>query len=97
MIHCTQSETQDQLETAPASRLPSPEHLPELTSESRPSAAFRSTNTFPFSTCTARISTRYLLSELPAEDEARSLVESYYRYCAWQSVSFLLFTALDIF
>ncbi|KAF2153605.1 hypothetical protein K461DRAFT_278410 [Myriangium duriaei CBS 260.36] len=38
---------------------------------------------FPFNDARASISTRDLLSRLPPREEAWTLVESYYRYCAW--------------
>lgn len=39
---------------------------------------------FPFNEAVAHMTTRDLLSHLPPKDEAWTLVESYYRYCAWQ-------------
>ena len=39
---------------------------------------------FPFNESASRMTTRDLLANLPPKDEAWTLVESYYRYCAWQ-------------
>lgn len=39
---------------------------------------------FPLTASPAHISTRELLAFLPPREEAWTLVESYYRYCAWQ-------------
>lgn len=39
---------------------------------------------FPLTASPVHISTRELLSSLPPREEAWTLVESYYRYCAWQ-------------
>lgn len=39
---------------------------------------------FPINASAAQIRTRDLLAHLPPADEAWALIESYYRYCAWQ-------------
>lgn len=80
-----QSETQDVQDTPLMTRAPTPEHG----QESAPSQHFLSIPHtapigFPLTTSPAHISTRELLSSLPPRDEAWTLVESYYRYCAWQ-------------
>lgn len=78
------SETQDVTDTPSLTRAPSPER-PQASTPFQPSRSALGTApiAFPFNASAARISTRDLLSHLPAREEAWILVESYYRYCAW--------------
>lgn len=41
-------------------------------------------NTFPFHGTRQTMSTRGLFGNLPAKDEAKTLVDCYYRHFAWQ-------------
>ncbi|OAL44454.1 hypothetical protein IQ07DRAFT_521681 [Pyrenochaeta sp. DS3sAY3a] len=78
------SETQDVLETPLVTRAPTPD-VPRhpADAQTRSMNSMNSPISFPFSNSPARISTRDLLAHLPPRDEAWTLVESYYRYCAW--------------
>lgn len=76
-----QSEVQDISESTSVADALSPEAPPVL--QARPGTDTAPV-AFPFSTSTARIRTRDLLTRLPPKEEAWTLVESYYRYCAWQ-------------
>ncbi|PYI29943.1 hypothetical protein BP00DRAFT_437272 [Aspergillus indologenus CBS 114.80] len=78
-----ESETQDASDSPPVTRAPSPK-IPD----SVPSQPYRLTPgttpiAFPFNVAASHVSTRELLSRLPAKEEAETLVGSYYRYCAW--------------
>ncbi|KAH8587807.1 hypothetical protein B0O99DRAFT_526197, partial [Bisporella sp. PMI_857] len=77
------SETHDISETPSITRAPSPAAHPGLSMQPGQSAFATGPIAFPFSGSAARISTRDLLSQLPPKEEAWTLVESYYRYCAW--------------
>ncbi|KAI8667623.1 Fungal-trans domain-containing protein [Fusarium sp. Ph1] len=79
-----ESETQDVPDTPCMTRAPSPT-LPQDLLATQPSVLSIGTTIvgFPFNASPAHISTRELLSCLPSRDEAWTLVESYYRYCAW--------------
>ncbi|KAI8666838.1 Fungal-trans domain-containing protein [Fusarium keratoplasticum] len=79
-----ESETQDVPDTPCMTRAPSPA-LPQGLLATQPSVLSIGTTTvgFPFNASPAHISTRELLACLPSRDEAWTLVESYYRYCAW--------------
>lgn len=80
-----QSVTQDVSDSAANTRAPSPE-APQVSIPSQPGILSPGTApiAFPFNASAAVISTRDLLSRLPPRDEAWTLAESYYRYCAWQ-------------
>ncbi|KAK9234666.1 hypothetical protein V1525DRAFT_391222 [Lipomyces kononenkoae] len=78
------SETQNVSVTPTVTRVPSPENPPDSVPFQRDHLSFGTDPVaFPFTTTAARISTRDLLSRLPPKDEAWTLAESYYRYCAW--------------
>ncbi|KAK2600059.1 hypothetical protein QQS21_005223 [Conoideocrella luteorostrata] len=79
-----ESEMQDVPDTPLMTRAPSPEQ-PQDSVPSQPSLLPSDTTStgFPLTTSLARISTQDLLSCLPSRDEAWTLAESYYRYCAW--------------
>ncbi|EEU39690.1 uncharacterized protein NECHADRAFT_82125 [Fusarium vanettenii 77-13-4] len=79
-----ESETQDVPDTPCMTRVPSPV-LPQDLLAAQPSVLSIGTTIvgFPFNASPAHISTRELLACLPSRDEAWTLVESYYRYCAW--------------
>ena len=65
-------------------RAPSPEiiHIPSVDKTGHlPSIC--TPVAFPFSVTPARVSTKSLLARLPPKDEAWTLVEAYYKYCAW--------------
>lgn len=76
---------QDVSDTPLQTRAPSPigpdDSVPSQPNALRPDTALAG---FPFLASPANISTRELLTCLPSRDEAWTLVESYYRYCAWQ-------------
>ncbi|KAI9147388.1 hypothetical protein HJFPF1_12408 [Paramyrothecium foliicola] len=78
------SETQDNSETPLVTRAPTPE-VPQASTPFQPTPQSLGTSTvaFPFNGSAARISTQHLLSCLPQREEASTLVDSYYRYCAW--------------
>ncbi|THC88987.1 hypothetical protein EYZ11_011571 [Aspergillus tanneri] len=78
------SETQNTSDTPPATRPPSPKA--PLSSTQFPGGDWHLGPVpvaFPFNSSAAHISTQGLLSHLPPKEEAWTLVESYYRYCAW--------------
>ncbi|KAK4937550.1 hypothetical protein LTR10_021842 [Elasticomyces elasticus] len=85
------SETREALDTEPATRAPSPETPVGASALSQPipvviPSVFPSITTpvaFPFNASPARVSTRELVGHLPPKGEAWTLVEAYYRYCAW--------------
>ncbi|CVL07393.1 uncharacterized protein FMAN_14333 [Fusarium mangiferae] len=79
-----ESEMQDVSDTPLQTRAPSPV-LPGNSVPSQPNVLRPGTapGGFPFLASAAHISTRELLACLPSRDEAWTLVESYYRYCAW--------------
>ncbi|KFZ06247.1 hypothetical protein V501_07591 [Pseudogymnoascus sp. VKM F-4519 (FW-2642)] len=77
------SETQDISETPSITRVPSPEVSAGLTGQRSQSTCITGPIAFPFNASPAHMSTRELLSQLPVKEEAWTLVESYYRYCAW--------------
>ncbi|KAL5330096.1 hypothetical protein ACEPPN_003620 [Leptodophora sp. 'Broadleaf-Isolate-01'] len=78
------SEMQDVLDSPLNTRVPSPEIAQASTSfQLGQLAPIVSTSVFPFSTRKSQMSTHQLLSHLPPRDEAWTLVEAYYRYCAW--------------
>lgn len=76
---------QDAPDSPLMTRAPSPE-LRQDTVPPQPSiiTSYSTPISFPFNASPAQISTRDLLSCLPPREEAWTLVESYYRYCAWQ-------------
>ncbi|KAL2432701.1 hypothetical protein ABEF95_014691 [Exophiala dermatitidis] len=79
-----ESETRDASESPLITRAPTP----ELPQDSGPSLNNQSSSLpapigFPFNASAANISTRDLLSCLPPREEAWTLAEAYYRYCAW--------------
>ncbi|KAH7411112.1 hypothetical protein BKA64DRAFT_692805 [Cadophora sp. MPI-SDFR-AT-0126] len=78
------SEMQEGLDSSENTRAPSPE-IPQTSTSFQPGvlSAITSPNTFPFSAGMPKMSTRQLLSHLPPKDEAWTLAEAYYRYCAW--------------
>lgn len=80
-----ESEMQDVSDSPLMTRAPSPER-PHDSIPSQPSHLTPHTAPigFPLNASPAHISTRELLSCLPPRDEAWTLAESYYRYCAWQ-------------
>ncbi|EPE06816.1 hypothetical protein F503_03243 [Ophiostoma piceae UAMH 11346] len=75
------SQMQDVSCTPSATRCPSPEVTAPLPVAPPPLHA--SPIAFPLNASAAHIRTRDLLAQLPPADEAWSLIESYYRYCAW--------------
>ncbi|KAI0891439.1 hypothetical protein F4806DRAFT_302651 [Annulohypoxylon nitens] len=79
-----ESEMQDAPDSPLMTRAPSPE-LRQDTVPPQPSiiTSYSTPISFPFNASPAQISTRDLLSCLPPREEAWTLVESYYRYCAW--------------
>ncbi|KAI0886892.1 fungal-specific transcription factor domain-containing protein [Annulohypoxylon maeteangense] len=79
-----ESEMQDVPDSPLMTRVTSPE-LRQDPAPSQPSLSTSYTTSigFPVNASPAHISTRHLLSCLPPRDEAWSLAESYYRYCAW--------------
>ncbi|XEV01060.1 hypothetical protein FSHL1_006347 [Fusarium sambucinum] len=79
-----ESEMQDVSDTPLQTRAPSPV-LPGDSVSSRPNVLRPGTALpgFPFLISSDHISTRELLACLPSREEAWTLVESYYRYCAW--------------
>ncbi|KAM5344358.1 hypothetical protein ACJ41O_012895 [Fusarium nematophilum] len=79
-----ESEMQDVPDTPLMTRAPSPE-LPQDSVPAQPSllTSHDVPIGFPLTASAARISTRELLSWLPPREEAWTLAESYYRYCAW--------------
>ncbi|KFZ02024.1 hypothetical protein V500_00474 [Pseudogymnoascus sp. VKM F-4518 (FW-2643)] len=77
------SETQDISETPSITRVPSPEVDTGLAGQRSHSTFNTGPISFPFNASPAHMSTRELLSQLPEKEEAWTLVESYYRYCAW--------------
>ncbi|RTE74499.1 hypothetical protein BHE90_011070 [Fusarium euwallaceae] len=79
-----ESETQDVPDTPCMTRAPSPTLPQDLLASQRSGLSLGTAVVgFPFSASRAHISTRELLACLPSRDEAWTLVESYYRYCAW--------------
>ncbi|KAL4893492.1 hypothetical protein BDV59DRAFT_207607 [Aspergillus ambiguus] len=79
-----ESETQDISDSPPGTRAASPKVLQaSVPSQAARSIVDTSPIAFPFNASAAHISTRDLLSRLPSKEEAETLVESYYRYCAW--------------
>lgn len=78
------SETQEIRDSPAVTRAPSPTN-PEHADFPKPNSLAHELLglTFPFNASTANISTRELLKPLPPKEEAWTLVESYYRYCAW--------------
>ncbi|PVH82125.1 hypothetical protein DL98DRAFT_653478 [Cadophora sp. DSE1049] len=78
------SEMQEGLDSSENTRAPSPE-ITQTSTSFQPGllSAITSPNTFPFSAGMPKMSTRQLLSHLPPKDEAWTLAEAYYRYCAW--------------
>ncbi|VUC36500.1 unnamed protein product [Clonostachys rosea] len=80
-----ESETQDVSETPLATRAPSPALQQDPASfQTAHNNPYTTTPIgFPLNASAAHISTRDLISCLPPREEAWSLVESYYRYCAW--------------
>ncbi|KAJ9144638.1 Transcription factor [Pleurostoma richardsiae] len=79
-----ESEMQDVSDTPLMTRAPSPElHQDSVPSRSSLLTSHTTPIAFPLNASPARISTRDLLSCLPPREEAWTLVESYYRYCAW--------------
>ncbi|KAF2014262.1 hypothetical protein BU24DRAFT_423267 [Aaosphaeria arxii CBS 175.79] len=74
------SETQDIHDSPLNTRAPSPV-IPEVSVHPQPGGIGLSA--FPFHASTAYISTHDVLSRLPPKDEAWTLAEAYYRYCAW--------------
>lgn len=66
-------------------RVPSPELTQDLHSF-KPGLlnSYTASIGFPFNASPIHISTRDLLSCLPSREEAWTLIESYYRYGAWQ-------------
>lgn len=80
-----QSEMQDAPETPLMTRAPSPEPAHDSApTQPRLSSSHFAPIGFPLTASPAHISTRELLASLPPREEAWTLVESYYRYCAWQ-------------
>ncbi|KAK9350906.1 hypothetical protein V1523DRAFT_418316 [Lipomyces doorenjongii] len=78
------SETQDVSGTPTITRAPSPEAPQASAPFRRDRLALDSAPiAFPFNASSVRTSTRDLLLQLPPREEAWTLVESYYRYCAW--------------
>ncbi|KAH7082385.1 fungal-specific transcription factor domain-containing protein [Paraphoma chrysanthemicola] len=79
------SETQDVSESSQVTHPPSPAHAQRLHVAAHIGNAVpdRTTSDFPFSTSTSGTSTGDLLASLPPREEAWTLIESYYRYCAW--------------
>ncbi|KIL92314.1 hypothetical protein FAVG1_04723 [Fusarium avenaceum] len=79
-----ESEMQDISDTPLQTRAPSPmlpgDSIPSQPSVLRPHSSIAG---LPFLVSPGHISTRELLACLPSRDEAWTLVESYYRYCAW--------------
>ncbi|OJJ02455.1 hypothetical protein ASPVEDRAFT_676961 [Aspergillus versicolor CBS 583.65] len=78
------SETQIVTDSPSATRPPSPK-VPQSAASLQASHPTFGTAAiaFPFSTSAAGTSTQDLLSHLPPREEAWTLAESYYRYCAW--------------
>lgn len=62
------------MEATQGSESPLPEH----------SNMYAAPVAFPFNEAGAQISTRDLFAQLAPREEAWTLVEAYYRYCAWQ-------------
>lgn len=80
-----QSEMQDAPDTPLMTRAPSPEPVQDSApAQPRLSSSHFAPVGFPLIASPAHISTRELLASLPPREEAWTLVESYYRYCAWQ-------------
>ncbi|GKZ24450.1 hypothetical protein AbraIFM66951_010458 [Aspergillus brasiliensis] len=79
-----ESEAQDISDSPPGTRAPSPK-IPQNSVPSQPGRVTPGTApiAFPFNVAAAHISTQELLSRLPPQEEAQTLVASYYRYCAW--------------
>ncbi|KAI7465247.1 hypothetical protein KC357_g7687 [Hortaea werneckii] len=78
------SEMREASESPLPTRLPSPAaHQSIEPPRTRDSFLNSTPNAFPFNTSPDRVRTKDLLAELPPRDEAWSLVESHYRYCAW--------------
>lgn len=81
----SQSEMQDAPDTPLMTRAPSPEHAQDAApAQLNLSSSHFAPIGFPLTASPAQISTRELLASLPPREEAWTLVESYYRYCAWQ-------------
>ncbi|KAK5455824.1 hypothetical protein LTS15_005141 [Exophiala xenobiotica] len=79
------SETQDVQESPSATRAPSPSSPPAQPAWGSKSVASDIVPiSFPFNAAPARVSTQELVSRLPPKEEAWTLVEAYFRYCAWQ-------------
>ncbi|KAL4970486.1 fungal specific transcription factor domain-containing protein [Aspergillus stella-maris] len=78
------SETQVVPDSPSFTRAPSPvHHQPSFPLQSNHLDFGAAPIAFPFNGSAARISTRDLVSHLPPREEAWTLAESYYRYCAW--------------
>ncbi|KAJ3549622.1 hypothetical protein NM208_g411 [Fusarium decemcellulare] len=79
---------ESEMQDVPDTPLMTRAHSPELPQNSLPSQSsvlrLGTANVgFPLNASPAHVSTRELLACLPSRDEAWTLVESYYRYCAW--------------
>ncbi|KAL4736407.1 hypothetical protein BDV11DRAFT_211264 [Aspergillus similis] len=77
------SETQFAPESASVTRAPSPVTQPSAPLQSSQLGFCVAPIAFPFNASSTRTGIRDLLSHLPPREEALTLVESYYRYCAW--------------
>ncbi|KAL4764891.1 Zn(II)2Cys6 transcription factor [Aspergillus foveolatus] len=77
------TETQFAPDSASVTRAPSPVNQPSAPLQSSQLGLGFAPIAFPFNTSGARTGIRDLLSYLPPREEALTLVESYYRYCAW--------------
>ncbi|KAL4939489.1 hypothetical protein BDV06DRAFT_198793 [Aspergillus oleicola] len=78
------SETQVVPDSPSFTRAPSPvHHQPSFPTQNNHLDFSTTSIAFPFNGSAARISSRDLLSHLPPREEAWTLAESYYRYCAW--------------
>ncbi|KAH7070681.1 hypothetical protein BKA63DRAFT_545166 [Paraphoma chrysanthemicola] len=79
------SEMQDVSDSSQVTRPPSPVNAQNLNAAAHRGNAVPDVTSFdfPFSTSVSRTSTRDLLASLPPREEAWTLIESYYRYCAW--------------
>ncbi|KAL4749214.1 hypothetical protein BDW72DRAFT_195035 [Aspergillus terricola var. indicus] len=77
------SETQFAPDSASVTRAPFPVTQPSAPLQSSQLGFGFAPIAFPFNASAARTGIRDLLLHLPPREEALTLVESYYRYCAW--------------
>nr|XP_018263450.1 uncharacterized protein I303_03319 [Kwoniella dejecticola CBS 10117]OBR85608.1 hypothetical protein I303_03319 [Kwoniella dejecticola CBS 10117] len=77
------SETQDIPDSPFVSRAPSPDHGGPSGSVTAQPHRQLPPIAFPFSSSPAYTSMAELMAKLPTKEEAETLIDSYYRYCAW--------------